>query len=397
MKVTRNEAKKIIDSLVSIKNYETITIDDADGRILYEDIIAKFNIPESDKSAVDGFAINTKNLTYPAKLKIEDEAPAGAKQKELKKGCIFVMTGGVIPKGADAVVRIEDVKKEKDYIIIENPVKKGDLINFEGEEIKKGDVILKKGEELDYKKIALLANTGHYQIKVYQKVKVGIIVTGTEVKEAFEALDTAGVKNSNLYILKGLLKNFADITYYGKVEDNLEKMTEIFEKALRDNDILLSSGGASKGKYDFTKDIAKNIGLNIHFTTTNIRPGSPLIFANKNAKLFFGLPWYPSALLVNAVEFLLPAIRKAAGVKEYQNRYFKVKLTKDVKAKPNRVDFIRGTVEIIDANLYFTPAYTQQTSNFHSTAISNALAVIDENEGSKKKGEFVLIGSFVIF
>ena len=175
------------------------------------------------------------------------------------------------------------------------------------------------------------------------------------------------------------------------MEDNLEKMTEIFEKALNDNDILLSSGGASKGKYDFTKDIAKNIGLNIHFTTTNIRPGRPLIFANKNEKLFFGLPGYPSALLVNAVEFLLPAIRKAAGMKEYQNRYFKAKLTKDVKAKVNRIDFIRGAVEIIDANVYFTPAYTQQTSNFHSTAISNALAVIDENEGSKKEGEIVSV------
>ena len=121
MKVSRNEAKKIIDSLVSIKNYETITIDDAEGRILYEDIIAKFNIPESDKSAVDGFAINTQNLTYPAKLKIEDEAPAGEKQKELKEGCIFVMTGGVIPKGADAVVRIEDVKKKKIILLSKIP------------------------------------------------------------------------------------------------------------------------------------------------------------------------------------------------------------------------------------------------------------------------------------
>jgi molybdopterin molybdotransferase len=144
MKVTRDKAKEIIDSLTNQKYFETITIDEADGRVLFEDIVAKFDIPESDKSAVDGYAINVDNLTYPAKLKIEDEAPAGSGQKELKNGAIFIMTGGVVPKGANAVVRIEDVKREGEYIIIEKEVKKGDLINFKGEEIREGEVILKK-------------------------------------------------------------------------------------------------------------------------------------------------------------------------------------------------------------------------------------------------------------
>jgi molybdopterin molybdotransferase len=388
MKVTRDKAKEIIDSLTNQKYFETVTIDEADGRVLFEDIVAKFDIPESDKSAVDGYAINVDNLTYPAKLKIEDEAPAGSGQKELKNGAIFIMTGGVVPKGANAVVRIEDVKREGEYIIIEKEVKKGDLINFKGEEIREGEVILKKGEMLDYKKVALLANIGYYQIKVFKKVKIGIIVTGSEVKEPFEALDKAGVKNSNLYILKGLLKDFADITYYGKVGDEIEKLKEVFKNALNENDILISSGGASKGKYDFTKDVAKEIGIDIKFTTTNIRPGRPLIFGNKDKKLFFGLPGYPAALLVNAVEFLVPFVKKAAGIKEYQNRYFKAILTQKVKAKKGRVDFIRGVVEC-DKEVTFTPSYTQQTSNYHSMAISNALAIIDENEGSKEKGSLV--------
>ncbi len=388
IKVTRNEAKEIIDSLTSQKYYETITIDEAEGRVLFEDIKAKFNIPESDKSAVDGYAINVDNLTFPAKLKIIDEAPAGEAQKELKDGAIFIMTGGVVPKGANAVVRIEDVEKEGDYIVIKKPVKKGDLINFEGEEVKTGDVVLKKGEILDYKKVALLANLGHYQIKVFKKVKIGIVVTGSEVKEPFEALDKAGVKNSNLYILKGLLKPYADITYYGKLPDNLDEMVKVFKNAIEENDILISSGGASKGKYDFTKEIAKQIGVDIKFTTTNIRPGRPLIFGNKGKKLFFGLPGYPAALLVNAVEFLIPYVKKAGGIVNYQNEYKKAVLTTKTKAKEGRVDFIRGNIEC-DEKVTFTPAYTQQTSNYLSIALSNALAVIDENEGTKEAGEIV--------
>ncbi|WP_457561608.1 molybdopterin molybdotransferase MoeA [Caminibacter pacificus] len=388
IKVTRNEAKEIIDSLTSQKYYETITIDEAEGRVLFEDMKAKFNIPESDKSAVDGYAINIDNLTFPAKLKIIDEAPAGEAQKELKDGAIFIMTGGVVPKGANAVVRIEDVEKEGDYIVIKKPVKKGDLINFEGEEVKTGNVVLKKGEILDYKKVALLANLGHYQIKVFKKVKIGIVVTGSEVKEPFEALDKAGVKNSNLYILKGLLKPYADITYYGKLPDNLDEMVKVFKNAIEENDILISSGGASKGKYDFTKEIAKQIGVDIKFTTTNIRPGRPLIFGNKDKKLFFGLPGYPAALLVNAVEFLIPYVKKAAGIVNYQNEYKKAVLTTKTKAKEGRVDFIRGNIEC-DEKVTFTPAYTQQTSNYLSIALSNALAVIDENEGTKEAGEIV--------
>jgi molybdopterin molybdotransferase len=389
MKVTRDEAKKIIDSLTKTKNYEVITIDDAEGRVLFEDIKAKFNIPENNKSAVDGYAINVDNLSFPAKLKIENEARAGEAQKELKNGAVFIMTGAVVPKGANAVVRIEDVEIDGEFVIIKD-AKKGDLINFEGEEVKKGEVILKRGEKLDYKKVALLANLGHFQIKVFQKVKIGLIVTGDEVKEVFESLDKAGVKNSNLYILKNMLKEYADITYYGKVEDNLEKMTEVFKKALKENDILISSGGASKGKYDYTKEIAAKIGLDIKFTTTNIRPGRPLIFANKEEKLFFGLPGYPSALLVNAVEFLLPYVRKMAGIREYKNHYFQAKLTKKTKAKENRVDFIRGNIEC-DKEVLFTPSFSQQNSNYISMALSNALAVIEENEGTKESGEIVKV------
>jgi len=389
MKKERRVAKKIIESCVKQKSFEIITLNESYGRVLFEDIKAKFNIPESDKSAVDGFAINVDNLEFPVTLKITDEAPAGAEQKELKSGAIFIMTGGVVPSGANAVVRIEDVERSENEITIKNPVKKGDLINYAGGEMKESETILEKGTLLDYKNVSLLANMGYYQIKVYQKPKIGIIVTGDEVKEPFEQADKAGVKNSNYYILLGILKDIADITYYGKVNDDLDEMIEIFKTALNDNDILLSSGGASKGKYDFIKDIAKNLELDTKFTMTNIRPGRPLIFATIEEKLFFGLPGYPSALLVNFYEFLLPYIKKMAGFKEYKNKVIQAITKENIRSKEGRVDFVRVNVEYKNGKVFVKNSFSQQTSNFLSMAKSDALAIIDEIQGSKKEGEFV--------
>jgi molybdopterin molybdotransferase len=389
MKKTKNEVKNIIENFIKEKSFEIITLNEAYGRVLFEDIKAKFDIPESDKSAVDGFAINVNNLEFPVTLKITDEVAAGSKQKELKEGAIFIMTGAVVPNGANAVVRIEDVEKNGNEITIKKPVEKHNLINFAGEEMKKNEIILQKGEFLDYKKVSLLANIGYYQIKVYQKPKVGIIVTGDEVKEPFEEADKAGVKNSNYYILLGLLKDIADITYYGKVNDNLNEMIEIFQTALNNNDILLSSGGSSKGKYDFVKDIAKNLELDIKFTMTNIRPGRPLIFATKNKKLFFGLPGYPSALLVNLHEFLYPFIKKMAGFKEWQNRVIQATAKEDIRSKVGRVDFVRVNVEYNNGRVFIKNSFSQQTSNFLSMAKSDALAVVDETKGKVKEGEVV--------
>ena len=391
MKKTRLEASKIIENYIEQKSFEVVTLNEAYGRVLFGDVKAKFNIPESDKSAVDGFAINVDDLKFPATLKITGVAPAGAKQKELKDGAVFIMTGAVVPKGANAVVRIEDVEKNKDEIIVKKIVKKGDLINFAAGEMKEGEVILEKGTFLDYKQIALLANMGYYQIKVYQKPKIGIIVTGDEVKEPFEQSNKAGVKNSNYYILLGILKDIADITYYGKVNDNLDEMVKIFKTALDDNDILLSSGGASKGKYDFIKDIAKKLELETKFTTTNIRPGRPLIFAVKNEKLFFGLPGYPSALLVNFYQFLYPYIKKMAGFKKYKNKIIKAIAKEDIRSKEGRVDFVRVNVEYDEGKIFVKNSFSQQTSNFLSMAKSDALAIIEENKGKVKAGEKVEI------
>ncbi len=391
MNLKMREALDLILSNVSPRFTRSINLDEAEGEVLAEDIYATYDIPKFAKSAIDGYTFAFDSIdSYPATLKIVGESRAGVGSDIVvgEKEAVFTMTGAVVPNGADTAVRIEDVTVDGDSVTISKAPKKGDLINLAGSEIQEGQKILSRGERLDYKKVALLANIGRYTIKVYTKPRIGIVVTGNEVKEPWQDGDGTSVRNSNLYILKGMLKEYADVVYYGRVDDDAEAMAPFFEKALRECDILLSSGGASKGKYDFTVDIASKIGLDVKFTTTNIRPGRPLIFATKDNKLFFGLPGYPSALLVNATIFLLPALKKMIGL-DYKMRFIEAIAKDDFKAKEGRNDFIRVNLIYKDGKVYAKSAGSQQTSNYLSIALSDGLALIDESRGSVKTGEIV--------
>ena len=395
MKVKREEAKRIIIENCQEKFFEVVTLEKTYGRVLAEDVHSPIDIPDEDKSAIDGYAFNSESVTeLPAKLKIVGETAAGdIDRKKVDIGeAVFVMTGGIIPQGADAAVRIEDVKVEDGYVIIDFPVKRGTLVNFQGSELKKGELILEKGVRLDYRKVGLLANLGIYRVKVFQKPVVGIVTTGNEVLEPYEKYRKGCVRNSNYYILKGLLeRECAEVTYFGIVEDNKELMLKTFEEALSSVDILITTGGVSKGKYDFVKDVVKELGFDVKFTMTNIRPGRPLVFGIKENKLFFGLPGYPSAMVVNALEFLIPAIRKMGGVKQFENTYLTAIASEPLKSKKGRVDFIRVDVYAEDGVLKVSSAGSQQTSSFSSMALCGALAIVDENRGGISEGEVVQI------
>ena len=391
MNLKMNQAIERILNETSLRFSKSVNLDEAEGEVLAQDIYASYDIPKFAKSAIDGYTFDYDSIeSYPARLKIVGESRAGVKNpiEVGEREAIFTMTGALVPNGANTAVRVEDVEVDGDYVVIKKAPKKGDLINLAGSEIREGQKILNRGQRLDYKMVALLANIGVYTIKVYTKPRVGIVVTGNEVKEPWEEGDGLSVRNSNLYILKGLLKEYAEIIYYGQVDDDATKMSVVFERAIDECDILLSSGGASKGKYDFTVDIASKIGLDVKFTTTNIRPGRPLIFATKGSKLFFGLPGYPSALLVNALIFLIPALKKMIGL-DYNLNTIKAFAYDDFKAKEGRNDFIRVNLIYQDGKIYAKSSGSQQTSNYISMALSDALALIDESRGSVKRGEVV--------
>ncbi|WP_456456731.1 molybdopterin molybdotransferase MoeA [Thermovibrio sp.] len=393
MKVKREEAKELILKECKETGTEVVALNQAYGRVIAQEVYSPVDIPETDKSAIDGFAFKSSSIKeLPAKLKIVGEVAAGEKKRlKVKEGeAVFVMTGGVIPEGTDTAVRVEDVKVEGKTLIVEFPVKRGELVNFKGSEVKKGEKVLEKGEVLDFRKVGLLANLGIGKVRVYQRVKVGIITTGSEVLEPEEPFKEGAVRNSNFYILKGLLEGIgAEVVYLGKVKDNLEEIKKTIEEGLSNCQIVATTGGVSKGKYDFVKEAAKLAGVDVKFTQTNIRPGRPLLFGKREDKLFFGLPGYPAAMLVNALEFLLPAVRKVSGFKDFSNKYIKAVAGESLKSREGRVDFLRVNLKWEGGKVIVLSAGSQQTSNYLTAALCQALAVIGEERGTVKAGEVV--------
>jgi len=401
MKLKRDEAKRLIASQAFPVGREIIRLDEGYMRVLAEDIFSPLELPEQNKSAIDGFAFNTASLKeLPARLKVVAQVNAGENPDfKLSTGeAAAVMTGAPIPQGANAAVRVEDVKVEGDSVVIDFPVKEGSLVNFKGSEISRGELLVSKGEVLDFRKVALLANVGIYKLSVFQRVKVGIIITGDEVLEPYEPHKSGAVRNTNFYILKGLLSDIGAIpVYFGTVKDEPKTLKEAIEESLSTCDITITTGGVSKGKRDYVKEVVKEIGVEVLFTQTNVRPGRPCVFGTRDGKLFFGLPGYPAAMLVNAVEYLLPAVRKMMGVRRYENAYLTAIAKEELHSREGRVDFIRVKVESSDGCLYVSASpLSQQTSNFFSMAKCDALAIADESVGKVREGSRVEIFTFFL-
>jgi molybdopterin molybdotransferase len=398
MRVSREEAKEIIFKNVKpIKNIETVTLEKAEGRVLSEDVLSPIDVPDVNKSAVDGYAFRSSSLKkIPAKLKIVGETAAGdTERKRVDEGeAVFVMTGGEIPEGADSAVRVEDVEVEGKFVKIDFPVEEGNLVNFRGEEFKKGEVVLKRGEKIYGLKVALLAYLGVYSLKVYSKPRIGVLVTGNEILEPWESFKRGNAYNSNLYIVEEFLKRAGAVTYIGIVRDDREELKKAIEEGIDRFDVLITTGGVSKGKYDFVKEVVSQVGIDVKFTQTNIRPGRPLVFGTKGEKLFFGLPGYPSATVVNLLEFVLPAVKKLSGNRDWENRYLKAFADEPLRSKKGRNDFIR--VKFLNDNgvLKVRSSGSQQTSVFKSVVFSDGFAVVPEDRGSVERGDLIDILTF---
>jgi len=391
MKVRREEAHRFIHSTINhVVSWEVLRLENAIGRVLSEDIVSPVNVPAVNRSAVDGYAVRASET--PGKFKVIGEVPAGiVPQFKVGKGeTALVMTGGVVPEGADAVVRVEDVKVKGDEVIVEKEVREGELINFAGSEIKKGTVILRAGRVIDAISAGILASVGVWKVRVYRKPRVAIIVSGSEIVEPEEKARPVDVFNSNYFILNAILESVkVSKRYFGIVKDNKDEIVSALNYAFTECDVVITCGGISKGKYDLVKSSLEDLGVNIFFTETNIKPGRPLVFGKRDKTVFFGLPGYPFALFVNAVEFLIPALKHLAGNRNWQNRYFPVKLASPLKGKKGRVDFVRAKVVEENGELVGYPIENQLTSAFYPLVNSNALLILGEDKESASEGEVV--------
>lgn len=385
MTVDRFRARELLYGAFDEPGTENISVRECWGRVLAEDVFTEMNLPDTVKSAVDGYAHIPGHSSYT----LLGETGAGRKGPESVSGSetVFVMTGATVPAGTKAVARVEDCE-DNDGTITIPPASEGENLNSIGEECMEGTHIAGKGAQVTDALYPVLYYLGRREVLVYKRPKIGIFVTGDEILEVEDGFKEGLVFNTNRYILESFFrKEGFDFEYFGHVKDSREEVAGAFEQMSGKYDIIISSGGISMGKYDFVKDVFRSFDYDILFERTKMKPGSPLMLAKRSGCTFIGMPGYPTALTTNLVFYVLPALRKAYGRTDREFAEVEVTMATDTRAKEGRFEINRAVVRAEDGILYASDPGSQKTSHFSSFASVNGFLILDENTGSLKKGD----------
>jgi len=347
------DAEKILNEIIVEPGTEQDALVDALNRVLAQDIVSKIEMPPFDKSAMDGFALSSGDHSERYKI-IETIAAGDTPTKTLKKGeCAKIMTGAMLPAGADRVIKREVVTEQDGYMHI---VEEETIANicYKGEDLKIGDLVLKSGSLIRPQEVAIIASMGLSAVSVYKKPLVGVLTTGSEIVEPGQELGPGQIYNSNAYSLSSqLLQVGAAVEYGGIAVDDKAGIKKQVERHFEKCDMVIISGGVSMGDYDYVPEILEDVGVKLYFQKVAVKPGKPTVFGLKGKKVFFGLPGNPVSTFVIFEIFVKPFLYRMMGYR-YQPLFIKGKMKKDFKRKKTgRTAFIPvqyrgGLVEAVE-------------------------------------------------
>ena len=392
------EALDKILTKIQFKGVEKVSLDQALGRVLTEDVVSRINNPPLDNSAMDGYAVIAGDIQSatpenPVKLEMVEEIAAGYTAKgTLKPGqTMRIMTGAPIPPGADAVLMQEDTQKDGDSILCLDRADVEENIRRAGEDIKIGESVLKKGTTLSPAHIGMLAVIGRSQIAVGQRPTVAILSTGDEILELDETPEGPQIFNSNGHMLAAQIKSAGGIpVYLGIAKDTEEDLMEKFAWALK-ADIVVSSGGVSVGDYDLVKSTLQKMGQEMLFWKVAMKPGKPLAFGRIGKTPIFGLPGNPVSSFVSFEQFVRPSLRKVLGCSDLSHKTVQAKLTRTINKKPGRLHFLSSIVSWADGEYTVTPAGEQGSGILKSAANANGLLIFPLEAEEIKQGQEVAV------
>ena len=307
---------------------ERVPFQEALHRVLAEDIFSDMDMPPFDKSAVDGYACRMADIALETKLiaslpniaspqlTMIETIPAGyVPHKPVGPGqCSKIMTGAMLPEGADCVVMVEDTKSYGEDRVIITCEKTAKNICFKGEDIRKGDNVLAKGTLIRPTQIAILASVGAVNPLVAALPRVTVISTGDELVEPGGIPGKSKIRNSNAYQLLAQIREVpANGIYYGIASDTPESLSEPIASAFNNSDVVILTGGVSMGEFDYVPTVMKDLGVEILFKSIAIQPGRPTVFGKKGDKFIFGLPGNPVSSYVLFEVMVKPFLRKMMG------------------------------------------------------------------------------------
>lgn len=307
---------------------ETVQLPEAGGRFALESIDAPMDLPPFDNSAMDGYAVRSEDVAaagagQPVKLALSGRIAAGQTAgRALEPGqCLRIFTGSPLPVGADAVVMQEDVRLPDhsggNYVEVVEPVRPWENVRFRGEDVRTGSRLIEAGERIGLGQLTLLAATGKSSVSVGSQPLVGLMATGSELREPGTRLEPGQIYESNRLGLAHLTRAAGGVPRpFNLVRDDPEETRRALEKALEEVDYLVTSGGASVGEFDLVKEAFAALDGTVTFWKVAIKPGKPFVFGRLANKLFFGLPGNPVSSLVTFLLLVRPALLRFQGARD---------------------------------------------------------------------------------
>jgi molybdopterin molybdotransferase len=385
------EARKRLLASVSRLPQERVAIDDASGRVLAEPVLAPFDLPAFDYSAMDGYAVHAAGWpdSGAVRLPVVGESRAGSTPSPLAPGSAYrIFTGAPIPEGADAVVMQERVEKDAGAAIFRERPSVGANIRRRGEDLSSGMTALVPGTRLRPAHLSLAASCDRAWLHVARRPVVSLIGTGDELRPPGSTPQPGLIPESNGVALRAMAIGAgacARVSPFAR--DDRLAMTHAFEGALGASDLLVTIGGVSVGDHDLVRPVLEELGAEIDFWKVAIKPGKPLLVGRRGATIILGIPGNPASAMVTFALFGVPLLRAMQGDSRAIPSPMRARAGSDIRHSPGRLDFVRVTVRRDVDGLVATPIKSQASGSPTSMADADALACIEAERGAVLAGE----------
>jgi len=387
------EAQQRVLAEVPLLGTEQVVFTEALGRVLREDITAPADVPQGDNTAMDGYALRAEDIAGPpARLRVIEDLPAGSiATKRVEPGtAIRIMTGALIPEGADTVAHVEITDAGSEFVTVTQSLKRGANLRRRGEDMHAGDLVLRDGTPVGAAEIGVLASVQRSVVRVGRRPRVAIIATGDEIVEVDRPRSLGKVVNSNAWALAAMAREAGALPHMiGIVRDTREATMAAIESAL-EADFIVSTGGVSAGAFDFVKDALDALGAETKFWQVAMKPGKPVVLSRLRGRIYFGLPGNPVSCLVSFLLFVAPALRKAMGQRESLfPPAVQTRLMGPLKSRGERRNYLRVRVVARDGILVAHPMAAQGSGVSTSMVLANGLAILEAGVTAAAAGDSI--------